>query len=98
MLPARSRATRRPDLESLSNCQRQFRSMLQLMRTSFPMRLRLLIAAAIGLASGTFCWFLLAHFHQGAADFGWAVRAAQYWLAGKNPYDTPLEQYPLTAA
>jgi hypothetical protein len=62
------------------------------------MRVRLLTAVAIGLGSGTFCWFLLAHFHQGAADFGWAVRAAQYWLGGKNPYDTPLEQYPLTAA
>jgi hypothetical protein len=61
------------------------------------MRLRLLVAAAIGLASGTFCWFLLLHFQQGAADFGWALRAAQYLLAGKNPYDTPLEQYPLTA-
>lgn len=62
------------------------------------MRLRLLTAAAIGLCSGIFCWFLLRHFHQGAADFGWALRAAQYALAGKNPYDTPLEQYPLTAA
>ncbi len=62
------------------------------------MRARLLTAVAIGLASGTFCWFLLLHFHQGAADFGWALRAAQYLLAKKNPYDTPLEQYPLTAA
>jgi hypothetical protein len=62
------------------------------------MRLRLLTAAAIGLGSGIFCWSLLSHFHQGAGDFGWALRAAQYLLAGKNPYDTPLEQYPLTAA
>jgi len=45
-----------------------------------------------------FCWFLLTHFHQGAADFSWAIRAAKYLLAGKNPYDTPLEQYPMTAA
>lgn len=62
------------------------------------MRPRILVSAAIGIASGTFCWFLLSHFHQGAADFGWAVRAAQSLLAHKNPYDTPLEQYPLTAA
>lgn len=62
------------------------------------MRLRILISVAIGLASGLFCWFLLAHFHQGAADFGWAIHAAQRVLAGQNPYDTPLEQYPLTAA
>jgi hypothetical protein len=52
----------------------------------------------IGLASGAFCWYLLVHFRQGAADFGWAVRAARYAQAHKNPYDTPLEQYPLTAA
>jgi hypothetical protein len=61
-------------------------------------RLRIFISCAIGIASGGFCWFLLTRFHQGAADFGWAVRAAQFLLAHKNPYDTPLEQYPLTAA
>jgi len=52
----------------------------------------------MGVASAAFCYFLMLHFHQGAADFGWAVRAAQHVLAGQNPYDTPLEQYPLTAA
>jgi len=62
------------------------------------MRWRILISAAIGVASGAFCWFLLAHFHQGAADFSWAIRSAQHLLVGKSPYDTPLEQYPLTAA
>jgi hypothetical protein len=61
------------------------------------MRLRLLVATAIGLASGIFCWFLQVRLHQGAADFSWALRAAHYLLAGKNPYDTPLQQYPLTA-
>jgi hypothetical protein len=72
--------------------------MLQLTRVKSTVRLRILISVLIGLASGFFCWFLLAHFHQGAADFGWAIRAARSLLAGKNPYDTPLEQYPLTAA
>jgi hypothetical protein len=62
------------------------------------MRLRILISGAIGLASGMFCWFLLHHFHQGAADFGWAIRTARSMLARGNPYDTPLAQYPLTAA
>ena len=62
------------------------------------MRLRILLSAAVGVASGAFCWFLLAHFHQGAADFSWAIRSAQHLLARKSPYDTPLEQYPLTAA
>lgn len=59
---------------------------------------RLVIATLIGAASGGFCWYLLHHFHQGAADFQWAIRAAQYFLRRANPYDTPLEQYPMTAA
>src|SRR5207249_795770 len=71
--------------------------MLQLMRTT-PVRLRILISTVIGVASAVFCWFLLRRLHQGAADFTWAIRAAHHLLAGKNPYDTPLEQYPLTAA
>ena len=62
------------------------------------MRLRIGISAAIGVASAAFCYFLLLHFHQGAGDFGWAIHAAQRLLTGQNPYDTPLEQYPLTAA
>jgi hypothetical protein len=62
------------------------------------MRLRILVSIAIGTVSGTLCWFLLMRFHQGAADFGWAIRNAQFLLAHKNPYNTPLEQYPMTAA
>jgi len=38
------------------------------------------------------------HFHQDAADFRWALHLAQRLLARQNPYDTRLEQYPLTAA
>ena len=38
------------------------------------------------------------HLQQGAADFTWAIRAAEYLVRGQSPYDTPLEQYPLTAA
>jgi hypothetical protein len=68
------------------------------MRTIASMRLRILASIAIGAASGVLCWFLLSHFHQGAADFGWAVRNAQFLLQHKNPYNTPLEQYPMTAA
>jgi hypothetical protein len=62
------------------------------------MRLRITVSAVVGLASGIFCWLLMKHFHQGAADFHWAVHLAQRLLAGQNPYDTPLEQYPLPAA
>jgi len=62
------------------------------------MHMRTAISAALGLATGTFSWFLMKHFHQGAADFGWAIHLAQRLLVRQNPYDTPLEQYPLTAA
>jgi hypothetical protein len=62
------------------------------------MRWRIAVSLAIGLASGVFCWFLMIHFHQDAADFRWALRLARHILARENPYDTPLEQYPLTAA
>jgi hypothetical protein len=72
--------------------------MVQLTRLGISVRLRILVSSLVGVASGTFCWFLMSHFHQGAADLTWAIRAAHYLLEGKNPYDTPLQQYPLTAA
>jgi len=62
------------------------------------MRRRIAVSAAIGIASGAFCWFLMRHFQQDAGDFRWALHLAQNLLARRNPYDTPLEQYPLTAA
>ena len=62
------------------------------------LRTRVLISTAIGLASGALCWLLLVHLQQGSADLQWAIRAARYAVSGKNPYDTPLEQYPLTGA
>jgi hypothetical protein len=61
-------------------------------------RLRVLISLLIGIASGSFCWMLMRHFHQGAGDLSWAIRAARYLLARKNPYDTAFQQYPMTAA
>ena len=62
------------------------------------MRWRIAVSAAIGVASGALCWFLMKHFHQDAADFRWALHLADRLLARQNPYDTPFEQYPLTAA
>jgi hypothetical protein len=62
------------------------------------MRWRIAVSAAIGVASGAFCWFLMKHLHQDAADFRWSLRLAQRLLAQQNPYDTPFEQYPLTSA
>jgi hypothetical protein len=37
------------------------------------MRKRITIAAVVGLASGTFCCFLLTRLHQQAGDFRWAL-------------------------
>jgi hypothetical protein len=62
------------------------------------MRLRISISVAIGAATGVMCWLVLARLNQGAADFTWALRLARSLLARANPYDTPLEQYPVTAA
>jgi hypothetical protein len=59
---------------------------------------RITISALVGLIGGTFCWFLLNRLHQNAADFQWAIHLARRLLAHQNPYDTPLEQYPLPAA
>jgi hypothetical protein len=62
------------------------------------MRMRITVSAMLGLATGTFCWFLLKHTYQNAGDFGWAIHLAERLVTGHNPYDTPLEQYPLPAA
>lgn len=61
-------------------------------------RARLLVSALIAAFTGLFCWLLLRHLHQGAADFTWSIHAAQSLVARKNPYDTWKEQYPLIAA
>ncbi len=57
-----------------------------------------MISSTIGLASGGFCWFLLRHFNLGAADFNWAIWAAQDLLAHRNPYLRPGQLYPLPVA
>ena len=62
------------------------------------LRWRVAVSLAIGVAAGCFCCFLMRRLHQGDADLYWAVHLAQRLLARQNPYDTPLEQYPLTAA
>jgi hypothetical protein len=59
---------------------------------------RISISVAIGMVTGVFCWFLLKHLHQGAGDFRWAIHLAERVVVHQNPYDTPLEQYPLPAA
>ncbi|HEY1679093.1 MAG TPA: hypothetical protein VGG04_15360 [Candidatus Sulfotelmatobacter sp.] len=60
-------------------------------------KIRLLVSCLIAAASGLACWFLMVRLHQGAADFRWALHLAQQVVARQAPYDTPLEQYPLTA-
>ena len=59
--------------------------------------LRVAVSVLIGALSGLFCWYLLRHFQQGAADFQWAIHGARRLLGRMDPYDTPLEQYPVTA-
>lgn len=71
--------------------------MLQLWGKTQGMRARLVISGIIGLLSGFCCFFVMKKFHQGAADFGWAIHLAQRFFAGQNPYDAPYEQYPFTA-
>jgi hypothetical protein len=72
--------------------------MLQLWDTDHRMRARILISALIGVLAAFLCFSIMKKFHQGAADFGWSIHLAQRFLDGKNPYDTPKEQYPFTAA
>jgi hypothetical protein len=62
------------------------------------MRARIVISALIGVLAAFLCLSTMTKFHQGAADFGWSIHLAQRFLAGENPYDTPKEQYPFTAA
>lgn len=62
------------------------------------MRTRISLSVALGSAVGLFCWFLMRHLGQGAADLSWALHLAHRLIDRQNPYDTPLEQYPLTAA
>lgn len=61
-------------------------------------RTRIAIAFTVGAAAGILCWLFLSRFDQGAGDFGWAIRGARYLIRGQNPYNTPFEQYPVTAA
>lgn len=61
-------------------------------------RWRVVISALIGVASGTFCWFLMKRTQMGAGDFVWAIHLAQRRLAGQNPYDETMQLYPFTAA
>ncbi len=62
------------------------------------MRQRIVISAAIGIVSAVYCSFLLTRLHLGAADFSWAIWAARDLLAHRNPYDRPMQLYPLTCA
>jgi len=72
--------------------------MLQLNVSMPARRTRLLVASGFGLFAGVFCWYLMQHFHQGAGDFIWAIRAAGDLLDKRNPYATPGQLYPLPAA
>src|SRR5262245_17687191 len=70
-------------------------AMLQL--GAYNVRLRILVSSAIGILAGSFCWFLLAHFHQGAGDFNWAIWMARDLVSRHDPYARPTQYYPLPA-
>jgi hypothetical protein len=59
---------------------------------------RIVVSVLLGVATGALCLHVMRSLHQGGGDFGWAIHLAQRRLAGQNPYDTPGEQYPFTAA
>lgn len=61
-----------------------------------PTRSRVLVSIIVGFASGFLCFFLIRRLGQ-VADFTWSVHLAERLLQQQNPYDTPLEQYPITA-
>jgi hypothetical protein len=70
--------------------------MLQLI-AQLVMRWRITVSVLVGLGAGSFCFYLVHKLHQGSGDFGWAIHLMRRLLARQNPYDTPFEQYPLTA-
>jgi len=61
-------------------------------------KIRMLIALAIGIVTGAFCSYLMRHLGIGAGDFTWAINAARDLLARRNPYDDSKQLYPLPAA
>ena len=63
-----------------------------------PLRSRILVSLVVGLTSGLLCLSLMHRFGLGAGDFTWSLHLAERVLHHQNPYDTPLEQYPITAA
>jgi hypothetical protein len=63
------------------------------------MRMRITVSALVGLLAGAYCWFMLERTHGGGAgDFSWAIWAAQDLLSHRNPYDRPMQLYPLFCA
>lgn len=56
------------------------------------------MSAVVGLVSGALCWLLLHRTQRGAGDFSWAIWAARDLLARRNPYDRPMQLYPLPCA
>ena len=61
------------------------------------LRPRILVSIIVGLVSGFLCFSFMRRLGQGAGDFRWSLHLAERLLQGQNPYDTVLEQYPITA-
>jgi hypothetical protein len=60
-------------------------------------RWRIAVSSAIAVFAGSFCWFLLAHFHQGGGDFNWAIWLGRDLVSRQDPYARPTQYYPLPA-
>lgn len=83
------------------DCRTTFSQLVLQLHAMPQLRMRVLLSAGIGLASGLLCWIWLTHFQLGAYDFTWALYPARELLAGRNPYahiPPGAVGYPLTAA
>lgn len=63
-----------------------------------PTRSRILVSLLVGITSGFLCFSLMRRTGLGAGDFTWSLHLTVRLLHHQNPYDTPLEQYPIPAA
>jgi len=61
-----------------------------------PTRSRILVSIVVGLTSGFLSFFFMRRLGQ-IVDFSWSIHLAERLLQRQNPYDTPLEQYPIMA-
>src|SRR5688572_24801333 len=62
--------------------------------TPLPLRTRIIVALAAGLAGGALCYYSVLGRQDGLGDLAWTLRGAQLLLSGINPYHAPAGTYP----